>query len=66
MTDAQRIYEEIKKRMGNPNLYTREDFLALVDEVVADFIDQGEITQEDDTEDLRENLEFLWEQDKLS
>jgi len=62
MIDAREIYDEAARRMAGENLSGAAEYSDMADEVIADFIDNGRMLQEDDDESLREDLEMLWSQ----
>jgi len=50
------IIKNIQKKMENPSL-TYEEFESLIDEVIREFIEDGRMTEDEDSVVLRENLQ---------
>ena len=50
------IIKNIQKKMENPSL-TYEEFESLIDEVISEFIEDGRMTEDEDSVVLRENLQ---------
>lgn len=54
------LLEEIKDRMDTQNLFTKEDFYDLVDEIVEEHLASGWITEDEDVEAIKVRLRAQW------
>lgn len=62
MSYSREVFDEAMRRMKSRSLFGENDYYDMTDEVVADFIDNGNMREEDDSESFREKLEMLWQQ----
>lgn len=58
------IFETVTQRMEDQSLESFDEYTELVDEVIAEQIDIGRMTDEEDSKTLREGLEQMWWQKK--
>ena len=54
------LFEEIKKRRETQHLYTEEDYYDLIEEVLSDKEDLGELPEDFDEKQVKEDLKLRW------
>lgn len=62
MMRADEIYQEVKKRMAELGLKSKEEYLKLVDDVINEWIEGGLMDSEEDTTSLRDELLRRWQE----
>jgi hypothetical protein len=59
--DFEELYSEVKRRAGDEGAYSQEAWNSVVDTVISEKLDYGEVDEDVDVEGLREALESRYQ-----
>jgi hypothetical protein len=55
------ILDDIQDKREEQAAYTKEDFFDLIEETIEEYREEGLITDDEDTESMRQKLRACWE-----
>lgn len=64
--DLQHVFQEILTRMETQGIFSQEAYFDLVEEVLEERREMGELSDDDDIEEYEDQLRHRWEEAKAS
>lgn len=62
--NVESIYKEVRRKLDPRGGANYTEYLQVVEDVIREKLDSGELNVDDDNKALREKLELMWNQDQ--